>query len=617
MKELRDYQQQARDSSIEHLYVRDFSGSIIHLATGLGKTVTGIEVTRSLFDQNFIRRMMFTVNMRQLVHQGYNDFKNQYPTLLTDPPNGFKLGLGKVMGKFNQADAAVTIVTPQTLSDRNGLNGRLDEVLQHGPIDLLIIDEAHYAISKSYLMMIDRLRNANPKMKILGQTATPFRNDGLALAQVFDTICISRNLKWGIDNGYLSDLRVLRVETNIELPDGKGSIEERAKVLDVKNWTEIMIESYLKHGEERQGAYFLPSVQHSEALSQAFNDAGIPSAHICDQTKDKERDHYFKQYRANKLRMICNYGVLAVGWDMPQVGLIGFARPTDNPVLATQILGRGTRKFPGKVDCLVLDYTLAGIEIVTAGTLAGHYLTEEGEKVEDPAETETIDDGVMLKDLDVLSGKHDNGKGVLVTPKSLFRQSRDAWYADPNDPNFFSMSAQFKYEGEGSGNRDLVFGITVPHYGLSKRIKEGIDNGLKADQNNPKVVKYLNTLMDAYKVFAHYTMWEIEKIGMSWQVNPIPVGYGTTFDEVLDNTIERVAASTNPLCSKKTKSWRYKEPTDGQLKWLSGTGISPMSRGEASKAITHLIVKKPVKQLLNKLQTDCGKYGEVEHVGTR
>ena len=79
--------------------------------------------------------------------------------------------------------------------------------------DVLVCDEAHRACAPTYRKIFDYFK---PRLH-LGFTATQNRNDGLGLNSIYQDIIFERNLKWGIENHYLSDIHCLRVDIGIDL----------------------------------------------------------------------------------------------------------------------------------------------------------------------------------------------------------------------------------------------------------------------------------------------------------------------------------------------------------------------------------------------------------------
>src|SRR4029078_8302340 len=77
-------------------------------------------------------------------------------------------------------------------------------------------------------------------------------------------------------------------------------------------------------------------------------------------------------FRAGRVQVLTNVGVLTEGFDDPGVSCVAMARPTRSEGLYAQCVGRGTRLHPGKADCLILDFVdLTELSLCTLPSLFG------------------------------------------------------------------------------------------------------------------------------------------------------------------------------------------------------------------------------------------------------
>ena len=631
MHQIRDYQQQAVDANRVHLYERGYAGTINHLATGLGKTVIATETVRQLMDLDK-SRVMFVVHTTDLVYQAFNAFKRQIPELLKRAYTKYsRPGVGIVMGSRNDCDARIVIGTPQTLSGvEEDSNKRLDEVLKFGSFGLMIIDEAHYAASQSYLKLAFNLWQANPDCKRIGLTATPMRSDGMALRQplnrkqpdsgnLFDTIAISRNIKWGIENGYLCPIQPpLLIQTEIDLPEGTATdIETRARMIDVQNWAELVVNSYKEYGQNRIGAYFLPSVEHSIQVAAEFNRQGVPAFHVDgEKTIDpsgatvmgkSERSNLYTALGEGQIKIACNYNVLTHGWDVPQIALVGLARPTDSPVLVTQLIGRGTRLHPSKSDLLVLDYALKNIPLCLSGSLLGYTWDEQKKEmlVDEEAEIEEISDGLDLRDARD-SNTLISGTGTIVRVGTLFRKLSEAWYYDSivNDSLSLSLS-----------DTDILV-CMLPNYTTANKISIGIENGEQFLEQNPGDVQaqeFFSNLQIAHEFFNNYTLWHLQKDESSnrWITPQGWVNSADSIELLFDYAAPLIARHGSDAIAKKNKTWRKTPPSEAQTTFLKRLGVQeiPTNKGDASQMISHHMALPRIRHIVQLIKKNAGKYG--------
>lgn len=625
--QLRDYQHEDILAAERDLYQRGMGGTLIHHATGLGKTFLSASLINKLFDLNK-QRIMFVVHRENLVMQTYLEYISLFPEWKSNSYTKYGYpGVGIVMGKYNQPNARIVIGTPQTLSSVEGVTDRLEEILKYGSVDLMILDEAHYSASKSYIFLAKRVAEDNPKTKRLGLTATPFRNDGLSLrhplskenpklGNLFDTICATRNIRWGIDNGYLSPLRPpLLIETNIELPEGDGDVEERAKLIQAKNWAELVVKAYIDYGESRIGAWFLPTVNHSKIVREEFANNGILAAHVdgeCiilpdgteiygEKAKDERRKLY-KRVETERIQL-CNYDVLTHGFNLPRLDLIGLARPSESPIFVTQAIGRITRLHKDKEDGLILDLALSGIPIMLSGTLTGCTWDDKEKKY--------VPDEVVIEDLlpsdlrDVRKEKElVNADGLTVRIGSLFKDKLEAWHYGSD-----SMSLSLS-------DKDILY-ISIPNYSLARDVfEEGLERGLKFLAEHPghqEAEDYYMKIKHAHHVAANYTLWHVRKNASNqWYVhNKSFVAKDGSVELVFDYALPLIARFEEPQLAKKKKAWRKQPVSKEQLDYLKRLGYNngvPINKGEASKNIAHCIAHNQVQKLIEHYYSQYNEY---------
>lgn len=628
--QLRDYQNNTVASNKLHMFERGYKAPLNHLATGLGKTVIAAHTAYHLFPPEE-KRTLFVVGFREIIRQTKNAFTYNFPDLAQNSWTKYGCpGVGIVMGNIDERNAQIVIATPQTLSgvEDNVDFERLDQLLEQGAFDFCIYDEAHTSVAKSYLQLHKRLLSANPNMKTLGMTATPMRDDGLALSQMFDVINVSYDLKYGIKNGYLCPIQPpLLIETNMELPGDRGGVEERAKALDVKNWNEIMYQSYMEHGENRPGVWFMPSVDHSKEFAHFMQGKGIQIAHVDgamsitpdgrDVSMSKREDvmdWYNGWEPGGPARMLTNYNVLTTGWDAPHTSFIGWARPTQNPVLLTQAIGRGTRLHPDKKDLKVLDFALKDISLVTVGSLFGHTWAEEEKKTEDEGELELLSEGLDMRDIRK-EGSLINGNGVIVRVGSLFSKSKNAWYNDPAS-NVMSLSCS---------ETDILV-IVTPNFTLAAKIKSGMTKGeeiLETD-NDPLKLEFYNDLVRGHELFRNYTLWHVHA---SFTTSGKKIWETPTRWEAADESIELLFDYAAPLqnaltdakLANKNKAWRKDPISDKQKNYLKYTfkvtdEEMPETKDNAAKLISHYTAVPKVMDTVWDIHERCGRFGKINPI---
>ena len=328
---LRPYQEQALAS------IPETGAYLICLATGLGKTVCMSKIPRK-------GRMLIISHRNELVHQ---------------PEKYFDCSFGVEQGDETSHGEEIISASVQSLIKR------LDK-FQPDDFDILITDECHHSTATTYRKIYDYFK---PRLH-LGFTATPNRNDGIGLKEIYQDIIFERNLRWGIENGYLSDIHCLRVDIGYDLRGvsmrlGDYAPEALEHAVNIEGANKAIAEVYRLYAKPPV-LIFCTSVAHAEALAKL-----IPGAVAVKGGED--RDDTVKAFSEGKIPCITNCMVFTEGTDLPNVKTVIMARPTKNISLYSQCIGRGTRLAEGKEYLTLIDCVGAGDEadLCTAPSLLG------------------------------------------------------------------------------------------------------------------------------------------------------------------------------------------------------------------------------------------------------
>lgn len=197
-------------------------------------------------------------------------------------------------------------------------------------------------------------------------TATPKRGDGIRLTGVFDDILFSRDLRWGIQNSWLSSIRCERVVASYELAGvGMTGGDFNQGELDgamVPEKLAVAARTYLDqcHDRGRHTLIYCVSVHICEILHRTITsflpeqDQGSVRL-LTGKTAAEERKAVLEKFQEGSVRCIINCMVLTEGTDLPVCDVVINLRPTCNVSLYQQIVGRGTRLYDGKDYYLVID----------------------------------------------------------------------------------------------------------------------------------------------------------------------------------------------------------------------------------------------------------------------
>jgi superfamily II DNA or RNA helicase len=352
--QLRDYQVECVQA-VARAWAEGMQAPLVVLPTGAGKTIIASYMMDYYF-HNHGQRALFLAHRKELVRQ-----TAEKALLVTSGRSVMLPSVGIMLGSKNDLRRDITIASVQTLGSTQGSRLSLYMLSANGGApDVLILDEAHHAVSPQWRRVIGSIRDANPRVKIVGMTATPGRADGTALDTVFDGVVFERNLIDMIRDGYLVPPKGYRVPLRVDLDSVKtdgGDYQQKSlgKIMNTPPVNQAVIEAWRAYGHNRKTVVFAVDVAHAVALKEEFNDAGYAAEHVADKMGARERDAVFKRFRAGETQILVNVEIATEGFDDSSIEAILMARPTQSQALYIQCMGRGLRPHPGKTECIVID----------------------------------------------------------------------------------------------------------------------------------------------------------------------------------------------------------------------------------------------------------------------
>ncbi len=413
---LRDYQR-ACLKTIAERRVGGIYKPLVALPTGTGKTVIFVFMIKANHGKSLV-----LVHRDELLRQAEDKLLTVWP----------EAQVGVVKAKRNELDAPVTIASVQSLSRKNRLAMAKD-------IDysLIVTDEAHHSVAPTYVRIYESLWRDDGTQTHLGVTATPNRADQVGLQKVFDEVVYHKTLLDMIVDGWLCDLRCTVVHTNAFLGNvktrrGDFAVGELANVVNTANRNELIVRAYQEHAAGRMALCFTVDVVHAVSLAKKFKEQGIKAESLSAKTPVKERRRLLQRFHGREVDVLCNCMILTEGFDEPALDCIIMARPTKSTTLFTQMIGRGTRVFPGKQDCLILDLAdVAGRhKVAQLPDLVG--LKKEYEL--DGKKTITQLVGLEKREM----ARMIMGRGISSSDVNLFMGSELAWVS-ANDRYYLSL----------------------------------------------------------------------------------------------------------------------------------------------------------------------------------
>lgn len=245
----------------------------------------------------------------------------------------------------------VQVASVQTLSRREGS-------LKHLNPAIVIADEAHESLSPTYLSILTQLRDRGAT--VIGLTATPYLLDGTGLGAFYKGLVITAQIHELIAQGYLVPIDVLAPTkpslAGVKVVRGEFRASDIELIMGKRVVVGDIVRTWQSEARGRTTAVFADSKANARQLCDAFLEAGIPSKYLDDETPGKERAAIKERIATGVSLVVVNIGILTLGWDMPRVSCVVLARPTLSRSLYRQMIGRGTRPYPGKTNLLVLDH---------------------------------------------------------------------------------------------------------------------------------------------------------------------------------------------------------------------------------------------------------------------
>lgn len=328
--------------------------------------------------------------------------------------------LEQAAARFRQADPSVHVGIEQGARTAPGWSGIIaasvqtvcrGRRLEWFKPGLIIVDEAHHAVARSYVKALDRFNAfADDGPLVVGCTATPKRLDRLNLQSVFQEQVYSYTIRDAIRDGWLCDIRGFRVKTTTDLTGIKrtagdynqGQLQD---AVDVDVRTDDTIRHWEQVAADRPTIVFCAGVKHAKNAAAAWSEKGYPAEHIHGGMGSEERRAVLDRFRSGETQVLTNVEVLTEGFDYPEIGCVVMMRPTQSWALYVQCVGRGMRLAPGKRDVVVIDvvdncgrHTLASVpailDLPPSLDLEGHTLAQAAAKV-----AEIVDSGAGFAEL--------------------------------------------------------------------------------------------------------------------------------------------------------------------------------------------------------------------------
>lgn len=380
LKDLHDYQK-STSRKIQELLAGNTKNrrGVVQLPTGAGKTrVAAQSVIEHVASTDKPQLVVWIAHSEELCEQAIEAWTSVWQAI---GPTGGRMAVSRLWGgntaRQETTDLHLVVATIQTLSkiaDAVALREpRGTQYAWLGNPNLVIIDEAHGAISKSYTGVLKWMKRSARETAgpLLGLSATPYRGtnekETERLVNRFEANLIEPD-EFSAENAhqYLQGISVLatvrhEILEGIQLTQRHGGTtaqededDSRNAMLDQRVDLDRVAQSaernerILSHLEANSSTInhaliFAASVDHAEALAAVLSATGTPAAAISGRTRPSQRRNLIEKFRTGELKVLTNFDVLSQGFDAPKVDAVYLCRPTFSPNKYIQMVGRGLR----------------------------------------------------------------------------------------------------------------------------------------------------------------------------------------------------------------------------------------------------------------------------------
>ena len=339
MKEIKlfDYQEDMKERIEKAL--RLHRSVMAQMPTGTGKTYLLTAVIDSFVSNNPMEKVWIVAHRRELVSQ-----------------------IDETVRKFHSYSAsnASFLLSSVKAMSIQWLMRHYNEIEEEP--GLIVIDEAHHALAKTYKEMWERF----PKAKFLGLTATPCRLNGKGFTDLFDVLVQSWDVPEFISKGRLATYDFVSIKSDGVTQrlidslqkrgaDGDYQNKEMDMLLNKKPSIERLYRSLEEYGKDRKGIVYAINISHAQKITKLYQEHGVKAIAIDSKTPATERQQDIEAFKKGDIQVLVNVDIFSEGFDCPDVEFVQLARPTLSLAKYLQMVGRGLRVAKGKKNCVIID----------------------------------------------------------------------------------------------------------------------------------------------------------------------------------------------------------------------------------------------------------------------
>jgi len=330
--ELRPYQEEAVNAILDS-YKRGVNPLLI-MATGTGKTQVFSSVIHETGDKSLV-----LAHRETLIDQAIEKISR----ITGRRPQKEKANA------WAEKNSEIVVASVQSMQ-----NSRMER-FPKDYFGFLTTDEAHHAPAKSYRNIYNYFDSAVH----LGVTATPDRADTKKLGTIYDEIAYEYSLLQAIKDKYLAPIKGYKVKdftidlNGLKIYAGDYSDGELGKLIE--DYIAPIAKSIEEQSAWMKTMVFMPTVESSRLMCDALRSLSIDAGYVAGNTDNQKQVLY--DFHVGNISHLVSCDMLLEGYDEPSVEAIVMLRPTGSRTVYTQIVGRGTRLFPGKESLKLIEFT--------------------------------------------------------------------------------------------------------------------------------------------------------------------------------------------------------------------------------------------------------------------
>lgn len=348
----RPYQQEALDALDAHLRSDHKTAPCISIPTGGGKSlIIALAIQRWKANHPSLR-VCVLAHRKELVQQNSDELRNIDPHC--------DLGVYAAGLQRRETENSILYASIDSIYKKAG---------ELTPFDVILVDEAHRIPLRGdgkYRQFINECRRFNPKLVVVGFTATPYRMNGPICHRdhILQKLVYEADITQLINDGFLCMLRTKRSEHQPDLSKVRKaggdyvtkSLSEEVGKSDTVALAVRELVATINAENRRSVVVFAIDIDHCKLISEELHKYGIQAPYVTAKTPARERDRKVEDFKLGRYRVLLNVNVYTEGFNAKSVDCVALLRPTLSKGMYIQMVGRGLRLHPNKTDCLVLDF---------------------------------------------------------------------------------------------------------------------------------------------------------------------------------------------------------------------------------------------------------------------